>query len=254
MRDHRAVGCSAEDAMTAIGELVARLVAAGTPPELAAVVVSEAFAIGATTGQVRGHPVDESAERRRAYDRERQRIKRENLRKSAEVGGCPDPALSLSSIGEGKEPLKEKKKKPAKHPLPPDYQPKQSHFEQADRLQVPHSFVHEQTEDMRLWALSSGEMKADWDATLHGFMRRNAGRFNGERTRQNGSTSTARPRAVAQDVIIAGMADALSERPDSRLGGGCARGRGESETRHSHDPPELSPNAGGLFDDRKASG
>lgn len=55
-----------------IGELVAKLIAAGTPAEIAASVVAEAFAIGAMRNSG-GIPVDETAEKRRAYDRERKR-------------------------------------------------------------------------------------------------------------------------------------------------------------------------------------
>jgi hypothetical protein len=66
-----------------IGELVSRLIASGTPPELAAQVVSEAFAAGTCIGKSADNPVDVAAEKRRAYDRERQRKVRELRRQSA---------------------------------------------------------------------------------------------------------------------------------------------------------------------------
>jgi hypothetical protein len=255
MRDHRAVGCSAEDAMTAIGELVAMLAAAGLPADKIALAadLAQRHAVESSPRNSTGIPLDETTEKRRAYDRERKRREAEIRRNSTGTPRNSETALILPSKEESKEPTKQKKVRAAKLPLPPEFQPDQSHFKAAEELGLSPAFVHDKMEDMRIWAKSSGEIKADWSATLLGFIRRDARKRN-ERTYQNGSTSPARPRAVAQDVIIAGMADALSERPDSRLGGGCARGRGESETRHSHDPPEPSPDAGNLFDDRKASG
>lgn len=50
-----------------------QLIAAGTPPALAATVVSQAFVAGANSAIFRGIPPDSAIEKRRAYDRERKR-------------------------------------------------------------------------------------------------------------------------------------------------------------------------------------
>ncbi len=85
-----------------IGELVARLIAAGTPPEVAAVVVSEAFAAGVATAcpQI---SVDMSAEKRRAKDRLRKQIERENPQISADIHENPQMSKSASISKDSKK-------------------------------------------------------------------------------------------------------------------------------------------------------
>lgn len=70
-----------------IGQLVSSLIASGTPPELAAQVVAEAFAAGASIS--RPNQGDATAEKRRAYDRERKRETR---------GLMPPPAVWFELI------------------------------------------------------------------------------------------------------------------------------------------------------------
>lgn len=60
-----------------------------------------------------------------------------------------------------------------------------------------------------------------------------------ERSGQNRTNPTARPRTVAQDTLIAGMASALAERPDSRLGNGGSRGWSEGQPDHPNDNQKL---------------
>lgn len=59
-----------------------------------------------------------------------------------------------------------------------------------------------------------------------------------ERTGKNRNPSPAESRTLAQDALIAGMASALSERPDSRLGGSHERGRRESPKGDPNDNEE----------------
>ena len=187
--------------MTSVAELISRLVAAGAPPEIAAIVVTEAFVAGVSCGKSGGIPVDAAAERRRIYDRDR---KRESRRKSADSGGIPvesprtsKSGLLLTSLSKEEEGSKESKKVRArKHQLPVDWWPNDKHFEAAERLHIPHAAVFEKAEDMRLWARGSGAVKADWDATFHGFLRRDA-----RRGYQNG-----------QDKSVLGAIDRLEER------------------------------------------
>jgi hypothetical protein len=153
-----------------IGEMVERLVKAGCDPVAAASVVAEAFTAGVLSAEFRGQKVDETAERRRAKDRDRKRSIRGIPQTSAEIGGIPEKALREKNI----EVKKEKKVRAAKHPLSAEFRPKDSHFDAATRLGCGKQFVLDKFEDMRIWAASSGALKADWDATLHGFIRRDA--------------------------------------------------------------------------------
>jgi hypothetical protein len=61
-----------------VAELVTRLIAAGTAPDVAACVVAEAFAAGTCAGgSAARQSVDPAADRRRAADRERKRQTRD---------------------------------------------------------------------------------------------------------------------------------------------------------------------------------
>jgi hypothetical protein len=88
---------------------------------------------------------------------------------SAEIGRhLPTPVSALT-------PKKDNLKKVSKrHPLPPEWKPSEVHFLKAAELNIPRAAVEAKAEDMRLWALGKGELKADWDATFHGFLRRDA--------------------------------------------------------------------------------
>src|SRR5688572_18180305 len=115
-------------------------------------------------------------EKRRAYDRERQRAKRASTRlppTSVDIRPQSATALILPSLT-SLEDKKEKKERARKFPCPPDFQPSEKHFAAAAKLGVPPSFVHDKAEDMRLWAQSSGALKVNWDMTLHVFIRRDA--------------------------------------------------------------------------------
>lgn len=59
-----------------VADIVSRLIAAGTPPDVAAMAVTEAFAAGASSGSPR-QSVDPAADRRRASDRDRKRQTRD---------------------------------------------------------------------------------------------------------------------------------------------------------------------------------
>jgi len=149
-----------------IAELVSRLIASGTPPELAAQVVAEAFTSGVLSADIPQTKADISADRRREKDRER---KREIRRQSAEICGNPQKALTYKSN------IKEEKKVRArKAPLSADWKPNEGHYSKASELKIPKAAVDAKAEDMRIWAGSTGALKLDWDLTFHGFLRRDA--------------------------------------------------------------------------------
>jgi hypothetical protein len=86
-----------------VASFVAKLIAAGTPPELAAEVVAEVFAEGILSACPQTSR-DESVTHRRESDRLRKQRSRDNLRTSRDVTGqSQDASLSKSSIKEERE-------------------------------------------------------------------------------------------------------------------------------------------------------
>lgn len=96
-----------------------------------------------------------------------------------------------------------KEKKPRASLLPADFQPKPAHFEKARELGRDEQFVRAKFEDMRIWATANGVLKVDWDATLHGFIRRDAKDGNG--TGQGRTARFAGQPATGNDAVLAGM-------------------------------------------------
>lgn len=159
--------------MADISGMVERLVEAGCNPAVAACVVAEVFTAGVLSADFRGQKVDETAERRRAKDRDRKRLLRGNPQTSAEIGGIPKEALTVLPTSKNPE-VKQEKVRKRKQPLSAEFRPKESHFEAAAKLSRDRQYVLDKFEDMRLWATANGIVKIDWDATLHGFLRRDA--------------------------------------------------------------------------------
>lgn len=151
-----------------IAELVSRLIASGTPPELAAQVVAEAYGAGAVCG-MSADKADVSAERRREKDRERKREIRRHSAESADI-----PQMSETALTPKKNIKEDKKVRARKGPLSADWKPKPSHYEAAEKLFIPVAAVEAKAEDLRIWAGSTGTQKLDWDLTFHGFLRRDA--------------------------------------------------------------------------------
>src|SRR5690349_15380129 len=101
--------------------MVKALIEAGTPPDLAAVIVTEAYAAGAASVQVSsGIPAESRLEKIRAADRERKRNKANSSGIPVESSGIHGKALTLTK--------KEKKVSKPKHPIPPEFQPSEDHF------------------------------------------------------------------------------------------------------------------------------
>lgn len=169
-----------------IGDLVSRLIAAGTPPEVAAVVVTEAFAAGFSSA---GNPVESRLEKIRAADRDRKRNKINSSGIPAESIGILETPLTLSSLQQEENSKKEGKKVRArKIPIPAEWQPSEVHFEAAAKLGVSREAVLNKAEDMRIWAGSNGSLKKDWDLTFHGFLRRDAQKYSSQ---SNGKSHAA---------------------------------------------------------------
>jgi hypothetical protein len=210
--------------VNAIADMVTRLIAAGTPPEVAAVVVAEAFAAGVSVCGHSADKVDESAERRRAKDRERKRDVRRHSAESADIPQNSKPALTLTSSQQEVSVEKEGKKVSArKIPLPQTWQPSEVHFEAAAKLNVSREAVLNKAEDMRIWAGSNGALKKDWHLTFHGFLRRDAPKLAAQNGKQNGPTAPN------------GLATALGKlRENIGQPGGSEAGRGPPPRLLSH--------------------
>lgn len=152
--------------MSQIGAMIKTLIEAGTPPDVAAVVVTEAFVAGVNST---GIPMESRLEKIRAADRERKRNKTVSTGIPLESDGIPESALT---------PKKDNIKKVSKRkPIPPEWHPSEVHFTKAAEMNIPRSAVEAKAEDMRIWAGSSGAVKADWDLTFHGFLRRDAAKL-----------------------------------------------------------------------------
>jgi len=182
--------------MTPIADMVADMMARGLPADvivLAVKTAEQAMALNRNSG---GIPVDETAERRRAYDRERKRSQKLSGGIPVETPRNSEPALTLTSSSSEQEDnsIKEvsKKVRARKKPsaeIPPDWKPSEVHFEAAEKLGWPsREAVFDKADDMRIWAGSTGALKRDWDLTFHGFLRRDAPKL-----RANGSHHAPRP-------------------------------------------------------------
>lgn len=209
---------------TPVTDIVARLLAEGASHETIVFaartveIASRETSTLASTGLSGGSRADPdgAAERRREWDRKYRR-KRRAEKKHASItastrqstGQVDAPIISSSSLlsclkGTSEEESKEtsvverarRKKKPS-IPLPDDWAPSESHYAAGKALGMSREKVDGIAVDLRLWAQSKDERRPGWDATFHGFLRRDAkhgGRngFGGPRPLQDDSRSVSR--------------------------------------------------------------
>lgn len=217
--------------MSDIGAMVDLLIAAGTPPAVAAQVIAQAFAAGAAAGNFRGIPVDDAAEKRRAYDRERKRKSAEIHRTST---GTPRTSESASLSKESKkEEIKEevgaRKKAFRGNRLPDDWQPSPQDRAVADELLGEQKAAGEIAKFHDHWKQQPGNkgVKLDWNAAWRNWIRRAAeyaGGRNGQRTNGFHPNSSAGPAPTRDAAVITGMGRALDRRRADRA---AANGNGE---------------------------
>jgi len=155
--------------------------------------------------------VDEVAEKRRAWDREYRRKRRgippdpPDIHPNAPDTGSAAISLSEENSRSMESVVKKEKKRGTK--IPPDWKPKQSHYDEgASRNLLPRR-VDEIADNMRTWCAANANRsvttKADWDATFMGFIRREPS--NGQRNftasrRSASSDFFAGMRSVAEDL------------------------------------------------------
>ena len=148
--------------MSDIGEMVEMLIAAGTPPVLAAQIVAQAFVAGVQSAE---SPVDKTAEKRRAYDRERKRIERNS------TGHPPDsadvPNVPLSSLKEDKN-----RKRGAR--LAETWKPDEDDCAFAKQLGWSETQIDSESANFRDYWIArpgAGGCKLDWAATWRKWVR-----------------------------------------------------------------------------------
>jgi hypothetical protein len=154
-----------------IGNLVARLIAAGTPPELAAEAVAAAFQAGAECVNSTRIPPDTAAEKRRAWDREYRRRNKPIHPIPPEIP--PDSTFALSSS------LKKERKKANATLCPPEFSPSESHYEAGAKIHLDRSQVESLCDDMKAWSQTNAHRpvakKCDWGMAFHQWIKRHAG-------------------------------------------------------------------------------
>lgn len=168
--------------MTAICAAIAAMRAKGIPADDILDIV-EAMAAAQPAHVTMASPIDESAERRRAKDRERKREKAESLRKSAEICGksaeqfpsseekAPIPPKTQPSPSQEKTPKGVQKKGSE---LPEDWRLTDQNRRDAERIGLHSSEVDREAEKFRDYWRSkpgAGRLKTDWPATWRNWCR-----------------------------------------------------------------------------------
>jgi hypothetical protein len=178
--------------MTPIADMIEKMTAEGVPMHviLLAVKTAEMTAVRGNSG---GIPVDKTAEKRRAYDRERKAEKKLSGGIPVEIPRNSQSASSLLLSEKEKEEVdretirgnsggKSEQRKVGRQ-LPDDWRPSESHFAEGAALHRTRDQVEAKAEEMRLWAQANGHRavarKLDWDAAFRGWMRRDWGKPNG---------------------------------------------------------------------------
>jgi hypothetical protein len=147
------------------------MVAAGAPVEaILAAVEADQKAEG------------ERVQARREKDAERQRCYRLS---HPVTRSHSDSDVSLSSLLSSTESttkkVESKKERARKSLLPATWRPNEAHYAKAAKLGIPADAMLMKVDDLRNWAASKAIMRADWDATFHGFLRPKAnGASNGQ--------------------------------------------------------------------------
>lgn len=192
--------------MTPIAELTAILMAAGMPAEQVAHALDLAQQHADAQSGIRRQSADESAERRRAYDRERQRKVREIRRQSADnPPTVTTPLILTSSTDLNTEKEKKENKRPPRRchgPIPDGWLPPPRAVEIATELRLEVPPIEARFRD---YLASSGKQYADYDAAFCNFVR-NTPQFSGRNGNGNaktgGSISEAAGRLATTGLVF----------------------------------------------------
>lgn len=220
--------------MSAIGDLVALLASTGLPPDKMKAILDltqeHAVECQRVSADVYlksgGNRVDETAERRRKWDRERKAAERaaereargnstgQNADAPSYLSSLPSSSLSSEFPEEGKEERGDARARGAKNGtcLSDTWKPNDGHLAEALRLGMDRAWMLAQADDMRLWANANRNRaiarKADWDMTFTVWMRRNA---KTGPPRVNGHHVAPAPRPGSREDRAERTANALAE-------------------------------------------
>jgi hypothetical protein len=209
-----------------IADLVAKLIAAGTAPDVAAVVVTEAFVAGISAAPTRDVTRDERDENRREQARVRQQRRREKV--TRDMRDKPEIVIETKNLDvrdvtrDEKAPLslennkqETKKERGASKAasrgqrLPDDWAPSVPDQVVADELIGTERRRDELAKFRDHWKQQPGSkgVKLDWDAAWRNWIRRSA-EYGGNR---NGHRNLNAPRRSASSEFFAGIAGVAAD-------------------------------------------
>lgn len=153
--------------------MVSELIAAGCAPDIAAAVVARAFVAGVSSVEFRGIPVDEKAEKRRAYDRERKRNSAEFRRNPPESAETP-----VLPIENNKKDISMQNRKAFRGTrIEPDWTPSEADRSVARSEGFSDSELDREAlrfRDYWVGRAGAGGVKLDWPATWRNWVRTSA--------------------------------------------------------------------------------
>lgn len=214
---------------TPIADAVAEMFENSIPKEVILLAI-RSMELALSTRQA----VDETAERRREWDRNYRRKRR---------GIPPDPPeihptsadTSPLSLGDKRGlsevvDKKEEKKKARGCKLPPDWKPKESHYAEGLKRNMDRAAVDAKADDMRVWSDANANRaittKANWDQTFTGWIRREplrgAGTINARTDAGSGRANTKEAQFIA--AMGRGALGALAQGASARQDGSLSRG------------------------------
>ena len=170
--------------------------------------------------------VDEVAERRRAWDREYRRNKRERPPDPPDIHPIPPDvgniALSLEDKKERSFPVNKERKQESKKErgckCPPDWKPNQHHYDEGAKLGMSSADVDERASRMRLWceanANRSVTTKANWDSTFTGTWLKDS--RNGNAAGSTRTHQASGPAPTRDAAVIASLGRTLERRRAAR--------------------------------------
>lgn len=186
---------------TPIADMVAEMLDSGTPKE------TIILAVRTTELAMQGsRPVDVTAEKRRAWDRDYRQRKKSDPPDSTRI----PPEHASSFLGEKRsmqEVVIKKEIKSRGTKIPPDWKPNEKHFVEGLSRGMTRAAVEELAETLRLWCASNANTakttRADWDSFFMSWVRREKKVGNGF---SNGHTVSSAGRANAKETqLIAAM-------------------------------------------------
>lgn len=195
---------------TELGRTVADMLQNCMPKEMIVLAIDMyVIALTSTRSQV-----DETAERRRAWDREYRKNRREHPPDPPDIH--PTSADKRPSFLREEEGLsvvegKKERKKARGSKIPPDWIPKEIHYEEGLKRGMDRAAVDAKSVDMRIWCAANSNRaittKSDWDQAFLGWLRREKPNGNGpDNNRPNPGAGRATAREAQHVAAMGGAA------------------------------------------------